>query len=978
MMFTICIKLCIFVLTDTTTSATSPSIMKKEVDTLQSGFNGLAGKAFEYFNSNPIKIRAFKGKVANMSVTLRVSMFTLFEECFNGIDPQSQIADSWIKLCSLWDFLNYELLEHVIETFIHNSSIKLDLQQYTEAIDRFCSSTKVHEFVQAWPFRMKKPTEAKIKNMVAKTDRTWEQCTLQDIKETANSITQLFSIPRPFLLLRNVEEGCVSILWYIPPTVANHVESLQIEPDSMTNHKLLSITIDNVQIYPLTSTRQVSLHFKSFYTATQSTENSNHLHPFTLALINGKDDLSREQSPATFATLGYLPDGSSARLVLIEGTALVDNSAFSLRACVKWANKEVLDHIALLIFLPLVDARVRNIKNLRDLVALVVPENMSLEEELKANNGQGIGFWLVACDEILASSDNQSFFKKLVSSEILPEAVVIVSTQTFASDYIKEQLDKHPSQHIKIVPSIHDQIDWLIDLKKLAPTKFSNLVDQFLKYLKETPIVESNIHTPLATCVTLAVYQWSQRSGADLQTSITVLYYTYTCFFVPDSKPRLDSMQWETNHYAVVSYLCNRLQEFLAEPAFAYLSEKEKSVIIEKCEQYGFFTEVLRLSTQIKSFKQEMTRMLDTEEAKEQLSVFDSLFSIDYADIIPEILCAGREIMVRSDDSWSSNDYVKTSYCIARSNCTWGIHCSNANMGDEKMVIFLEELIRCDDVERGNGYIISLDFSGNSITSKGLECLSDIPSSFLYHLKSLDVSHNNLDSTAVDHIAETIIHTPQLERLTLRANNAIQEGDTVYLISAVGNQKALKSLDLASTNIGEEDCNQLAQLISSSQCLEQLDVGHNNLSSDSLRILFRGMQKNNCLKYLRLPGNILGDSEAAMLLAENTSIIEVDLHDCSISTIGGVALALSLMTNSTLETLNISNNLLGEEAIYKFSELLLHNKTLKMLEMNNSLLTQPNADMLVESLSNNMTLEQLTLPQTNEMNTDIRVKWVCM
>ena len=174
------------------------------------------------------------------------------------------------------------------KTFIPDDIVKQDLQRYIEAINQFCSTAKVHEFFQAWPFRMKnqKPKEANVRKIVAKTDYSWEQCTLQDVKETTNFIAQLLSISRPFLPVRNVEEGCVSIHWYIPPSVAAHVESLEVQPDSMTKHRLLSITIDSVQIYPFTpATRKVSLRLKEFYKSKHSTTKLDLMQPFKLALI---------------------------------------------------------------------------------------------------------------------------------------------------------------------------------------------------------------------------------------------------------------------------------------------------------------------------------------------------------------------------------------------------------------------------------------------------------------------------------------------------------------------------------------------------------------------------------------------------------------------------------------------------------------------------------------------------------------------
>ena len=207
-----------------------------------------------------------------MGVSLQVNVFDHLKACFSDLDPQSQIADSWMQLSSLWDFLNYELLEHVIESFIPDDSLKLELKRYVEATDSFSSSTTVHEFFQEWPFRVKKPEAAKVKKIVSKAERSWEQCTLYDIKETTNTLAQLFSLPRPFLCIRNVEEGCVSILWYAPPSVAALLNNLEVKPKSVSDNGFLSITVDGVQVYPLTPMRQASLRLMGTYASRQAIE----------------------------------------------------------------------------------------------------------------------------------------------------------------------------------------------------------------------------------------------------------------------------------------------------------------------------------------------------------------------------------------------------------------------------------------------------------------------------------------------------------------------------------------------------------------------------------------------------------------------------------------------------------------------------------------------------------------------------------
>ena len=257
-----------FTSSDLILAPSSCSSLKSCVSDLERIFRGLAGQTFDYLDDHSVTISKFKGRVACMGVELRASTIDYLEDCFGKLSPTSQLSDLWLKLTSLWDFLNFEFLEHVIETFIPpGSSLHTDLSTYIQRITDFSSKTKVRDFFQAWPFRMKRPEEAKVKKMVVKAERSWEECTLQDIKEMTNTLAQLFSLPRPFLLLRDVEEGCVSILWYVPPSVADSLERgvAEVKLKTISSSGFITITIDDLQVYPLTPMRQCSLHLQRMY-----------------------------------------------------------------------------------------------------------------------------------------------------------------------------------------------------------------------------------------------------------------------------------------------------------------------------------------------------------------------------------------------------------------------------------------------------------------------------------------------------------------------------------------------------------------------------------------------------------------------------------------------------------------------------------------------------------------------------------------
>ena len=856
-----------------------------------------------------------------MGVSLRHIAGRYFDECFGKVIGTTSFAFFLGKLNRFWDFFNYELFVHVIQTIFPDThdSLRCAVDTYIKEIETFCTATNVSDFFHVWPFSIDKPQEKDIvefKQTVVKVNKQWEDCTLRDVKDISRIFAQSFFLPREFLLLAGVGKSSVSLLWLVPLSLARSVEEEVAEKNGfLSGNGFLSVTVDNCQVYPLTPMKQCSLHLQRKYerfTAYYESKRSDKKllmpcrlalitkykmsvfskHKYSLATLRGdKDDIMYKKSPTTISTLGTLPDGSPARLVLLEGAPGSGKTTFSFDAVLKWMRNEILTDISLLALFPLRDYNLRKVTNLLQLLALITPEYESLMQQLEANKGVGVAFWFDGWDELASTLDgHSSIYEQLVTGKILPKARVVVTSRSWATDYIKKQLDQQPSQHTEIVSSYQDQIDWLLELKKRElPNKFISVISDFLKYLEGIPAIQGNMHTPLATQITLEVYQWSQESGSPLPTTVTQLYTSYTCLCIHkylDNHSHIEPKMWKTNNFrdlpeplrswfvslcqlafdglvdgqrlvfpdvpnhlrletlglmqaqaplyvseesAVVSYHYKHLtlQELLSALLLSWMSDEERSEIVERCVSDGRYTMTLRF---LSGLTKSSPILRDYMRRIDKLTVFHWLFEGGDKATIADIL-GERMITVHSHYSWSSLDYFVTGHCIARSNCSWDIYFNFSHMGDEKMTQFLQTLSSADG-EQGNAHLILLGWRSNELTSQSLCHLQDIPVHYLHQLKSLDLSANNLDRTAVDHITKTISHMPQLEQLMLFSNPDIQRGGAVSLVSALCDYKVLKSLNLSNTNFGEEDCEQLhvAQLLSSSQCLEEMLVSETTLS----------------------------------------------------------------------------------------------------------------------------------------------------
>ncbi len=1011
--------------------------LKTQIEELEKMCKKLASSAFEYLHTHSISISLFEGKVACMGISLRASTIDFLDDCLDKIDHNASISKLWRKLSVLWDFLNFEFLEHVIDTFIpKREPIWKELVQYTKEVEAFCSRTKVQDFFQAWPFRMKKPEETKVRTMTLKADRSWEECTLEDIKKTTNALAQLFSMPHHFLLLRNVEEGCVKILWYVPPSLADFIREAVIvmKPEEMVQHGFTSIAIDGIQVYPFTATQHCYVHLRRLYELKFSClKSSKHyngaLKPFKLAALEkpiissksdpytrkylrgNKDDVWYHKSPTILGNLIYLRNGRRSRLILIEGAPGVGKTTLTRIACLKWAKRDILTDISLLILFPLRDHNLRDISSLADLLAFVTQGEKSLVEELIQCKGEGVVFWLDGWDEIESSLDSSSVYRALVAGTILPRARVIVTSRPWATDFIKQFQNDRAFKHIEIISSVEDEIDWIVKLKKkIVPSKIVTFLDDVIAFLANTPAIRENMHTPLATSITLDVYQWCLDTGSPLPTTVTQLYTSYICCCIHkylDKHPHLKDTIWKSNHLqdlpepikswfisisqlgldglldgkrlvfpdvpknlrlealglmqaqdplytsgdsAVVSYHFNHLsvQEFLFAQLLSWLTPEERNKVVEQCIVSNHFTMVLRfLSGLNKSVPVSLAKIQELLDSGEEKHKL-TIFHWLFEGCDKKTIAEifGERKMKIHSDYTWSN----LDYYVA-GYCIARSKCQwcidfNGAIMGDQKMTTFLQSCSCEDNQ--HALVSSLKLSSNELTSSSLCHLRNIPPSFISQLKEVDLSSNSLDNTALEEIASIIPHTPHLKMLNLCLNKNITNGGAVPVLSALNEHRYLTELYLQCTQMGKQDCKHLAKLLCSSQSLKILNVGNNSLSSDSVCTLFQGLQYSNCLKRFLLYSNWKEGPNSVSL--DSMKLLRAFLQD---------------RDKCKLETLDLTSCDIQPESASELAQGIAGNSTVKELRLCGNPIGDKGVTSLAQVLAENTSITELDFMHCN-------------
>ena len=170
------------------------------------------------------------------------------------------LYDLWCKLCDYWNFLNFNLLEHVVNKF-GSPDLKLKMKSYTCDLQKFRSATRLSDFVDCWPVKGETPPD--LRTFVVKMNLNWERCTLEDLETFKGGITHQLFLPDFMLRLEKIEEGSITVTWLLPaPYVKLSLMAIQSTSiEFFMEQKIETISIDGHECYPSPITG-VSGHLK--------------------------------------------------------------------------------------------------------------------------------------------------------------------------------------------------------------------------------------------------------------------------------------------------------------------------------------------------------------------------------------------------------------------------------------------------------------------------------------------------------------------------------------------------------------------------------------------------------------------------------------------------------------------------------------------------------------------------------------------
>ena len=493
-------------------------------------------------------------------VTVPTQHQSFIEEKLSNISSPVTFENIWSILNLYWDFLNYEFLEHVIETF-GSEDLKQQMRHYVDELSSFKQTTRLCDlcdFIENPLHRDDGPPEHTLKKVVVKMQLKWYQCTLQDVESFKKVLVDMFSLKAYDILFQKAEGEDVCVTWLTSPSIATLLQQnlANIETEFFKKHGIDAVTIDGQDVY-LAPVKKYSGYLRDLYNSEQRPVGigpptpAKKLLPFKLARIEKEkvsiDEFTRrylrgdmddvgslgneyyKKTPIKFEEVGKLSRHGLMNLVLIEGAPGVGKTTFSWEFCRKWGKGQILQDHSLLLLLPLRDNNLKEAKTLSDLFYHPNSElQQAVVQEVTSNQGKGVAIWLEAWDELdHQPQEKDSVFLDLIHGRILPLATVFVTSRPWASEYLRENCGHRITQHVEVLTSAKDQIEHYIS-KAEAKAQPSSFAAKFIDYLSSNPVIRAAMYTPVTAKMAAEVFTWSLHTESPPPTTMTELFTAFT------------------------------------------------------------------------------------------------------------------------------------------------------------------------------------------------------------------------------------------------------------------------------------------------------------------------------------------------------------------------------------------------------------------------------------------------------------------
>ena len=278
-----------------------------------------------------------------------------------------------------------------------------------------------------------------------------------------------------------------------------------------------------------------------------------------------------------------------------------------------------------------------------------------------------------------------------------------------------------------------------------------------------------------------------------------------------------------------------------------------------------------------------------------------------------------------------------------------------------------EEAIKLSDGIFSNPDLKQFDISYNDLTVNGaIQIVKALEN--LKTLQSFAISNCKIRDNASRFIASAINCNLQLTELNI-SWNALTGTGAVNIIKSLTNIIHLQVLKAAGCGLTEREADEVADILAEKTSLKELDLSWNELKTEGVNVVIKALSTTTSLKVLKISNCNITDKAANVIatnLAKHHALTELDISHNEFTTAGVALVAKNLKVLSNLKVLKISNCTIDEGSSNEIAVAISNSCSLSRFELYHSHFTAIGARLFCQKISNRIyTLQTLKLVNCN-------------
>ena len=621
--------------------------------------------------------------------------------------------------------------------------------------------------------------------------------------------------------------------------------------------------------------------------------------------------------------LFIMPNDTEPKMILVEGIPGIGKTELVKEISLRWADDKILHEIKIMFLLSMRRPEICKVDSVDDFVKCVAKDILvdeqasSLIKQLKISQGKSVMFLIDGFDECSNKLQEDGFVIRLINGEILSYSLILITSRPSATYHLHNQADKIA----EILGFAEKEQDLYVSQ---ALEKFPDKQVKLTSYVRENFSIKSYSFIPLYLAMLVSLL--NEDCLPETMTEMIGNFILYTIYYhLKTSTIQVSSpMRFHTLHDLpkwVLKIVCQ-----LSSLAFDGIKNRKLVFTLKDVKQT-----CPEIENVLDGFG-----LLGTVECYSLDEIGDTSYSFNFLHYtIQEYLAAFYVSTLSDEEQYSimglmqSESYVlndpSSKHKVKRTgfygvNCFWHSHYSHmwllySGITGGNSIAFKRFVHGTDSL--GDSFKIPGDVRHLLLLLQYyVEAKNELISNMLLDDGTINISCEDECVFLPHHMLSLVyflLRSKKTYRNIIFSNFVIPEDSLSILVRYFADFKNIKSICFKANGLLPSSVMAIADIIRVSY-LEELEIVENNICKNGITEIATALSVNNRIISLTFSSIRLSDGDASVLMSNfnmRSAIESLDISNNKIGNNGALEVAKFLIRHKTLKILNLSHNLIG-------------------------------------------------------------------